>query len=325
MKLLIRKWALVLITIFITGLILINILAYNHAYSMMHFSSTGTTTASPESLSFFAKVKTLLCGVKTVCPEFPQNLTDSILSYKNFLIPCGDSIQLGSLYKTGNLKSSIVLLFHGYNAEKSVLLTEAELLHNLGYSVLLIDFRGSGTSSESYTTIGYREADDVQASFIYAQDSLGYKHIILYGQSMGAAAILRALHTSKIMPDAIVIESVFDRMDNTVMHRFEAMGIPAFPSAHLLMFWGGFQMGFNSFRHNPIDYANSVRCPALFLHGVNDPRAYLSEGRAVYNMISTRKSFVEFENTVHEPLADKMPLIWTNALTDFFVDYSIIQ
>jgi hypothetical protein len=53
---------------------------------------------------------------------------------------------------------------------------------------------------------------------------------------MGAAAVLRAVARCGVQPDAIIVESVFDNMLNTVRHRFEAMGVPSFPGAQLLVF-----------------------------------------------------------------------------------------
>ena len=60
---------------------------------------------------------------------------------------------------------------------------------------------------------------------------------------MGAVAILRAVQETGIKPDGVIVEAVFDTMLHAVRHRFEAMGVPAFPSAELLVFWGGVETG----------------------------------------------------------------------------------
>jgi hypothetical protein len=54
------------------------------------------------------------------------------------------------------------------------------------------------------------------------------------------------------------------------------MNVPSFPAAQLLVFWGGVQAGFNGFSHRPAEYAKSVSCPVLFLHGEDDTSAPLS-------------------------------------------------
>ena len=47
----------------------------------------------------------------------------------------------------------LAVLFHGYGGAKSALLAEARLFRELGFSTLLVDFRGSGQSSESIATL----------------------------------------------------------------------------------------------------------------------------------------------------------------------------
>ena len=120
----------------------------------------------------------------------------------------------------------------------------AQELHQLGYSVLLVDFYGSGGSSGTTTSIGYFEALDVVASVNYARDQWHPDTIHLYGASMGGAAVLRAIAVHGVEVEAIAIESVFDTLLNTVRNRFAAMGIPSTPLAELLTFWGGQQRNF---------------------------------------------------------------------------------
>ena len=212
----------------------------------------------------------------------------------------------------------LVILFHGYAADKTSLLREAKILIGLGQSVLLVDFRGSGGSSESYTTVGIREGDDVAAVVRYANENLLQVHTstILFGHSMGAVAILRAVHEHSVAPDAVVLEAVFDTMLNTVRNRFAALGVSSFPSAELLVFWGGWQADFCGFSHNPVDYATSVRSPTLFMHGVDDSRATIAEGRRVFEAVRGPKEFMEFEAVGHQTYASKYPYEWQTAVAE---------
>ena len=134
---------------------------------------------------------------------------------------------------------------------------------------------------------------------------------------MGAAAVLRAVDHGGVRPDAIIVESVFDKMLNTVGHRFEAMGLPAFPGAQLLVFWGGFEAGFNGFAHNPVQYAANVRSPILFLHGADDPRAHLAEARRVFAAVPAPKWFKEFPGLGHEPAVVRFPNEWKETVGEF--------
>ncbi len=211
----------------------------------------------------------------------------------------------------------MVILFHGYSAEKTSLLGEARAFLDLGASVMLVDFRGSGGSSASYTTVGVHEAEDVAAAVRYAQIWLSHGNDFLFGRSMGAAAILRAVHAHGAEPDGVILEAVIDTLLNTVRHRFRALQVPAFPSAELLVFWGGRQWGFDGFEHNPSDYAASVDCPTLLMHGERDPRVSLTEARRVFDAIPVTKELVTFERSGHESYLSRNASQWRTAVERF--------
>jgi alpha-beta hydrolase superfamily lysophospholipase len=224
---------------------------------------------------------------------------------------------VGSPPQSTSSPAPLVLLFHGYAADKSSLIEEAAAFHELGCATLLVDFRGSGDSSEAYTSVGFHEAEDVAAAISYAREHLPGSRLLLFGQSMGAVAILRAIDQGSVKPDAIIIEAVFDTMLNTVRNRFQAMGIPAFPSAQLLVFWGGRQFGFDGFKHNPIVYARGVTCPTLVLHGTDDPRARIEEGRRVYAALPASKRFAALPAIGHESYIFRHRQQWMDTVREF--------
>jgi pimeloyl-ACP methyl ester carboxylesterase len=314
MKNRIKRWLLILFMLFIMGFAVLNVIAYNQAYSMMHFTSNGTRTRKPEDLSFWTKIRVIINGVNVPRPISQGTPSELAHGSRTLLINGPDNITLETWYCDQGEETPLIILFHGYSAKKTNLLSEARIFLGLGVSVLLVDFRGSGGSSESYTTIGMREGDDVSAVVRYANNNLSHSAIILFGQSMGAVAILRAIHEYGVTPDAVILEAVFDTMLNTVRNRFAAMGIPSFPSAQLLIFWGGRQWGFDGFAHNPVDYARSVKCPALFMHGVDDPRAPIVEGRRVFEAVPGPKEFKAFESVRHEAYASIHSNEWKNAV-----------
>jgi pimeloyl-ACP methyl ester carboxylesterase len=92
------------------------------------------------------------------------------------------------------------------------------------------------------------------------------------------------------------------------------MHAPSFPSAQLLMFWAGQQWGLNGFAHNPVDYAEALTCPALFMHGTDDPRAKLEEGQRVFAAAPDPKTFLAFEGVGHESYLACSPQHWKAAV-----------
>ncbi|MEI6149626.1 MAG: alpha/beta fold hydrolase, partial [bacterium] len=295
-----KHWLFGILAVIVVGLAGLNLLAYNHAHAMMRSTTGGSRTSKPEKLTWGQKARVLLMGVNVPRPRSDLQPSDLDPECRRLSIRCPDGVKLGCWYVDRGEKTPLVVLFHGYGAEKTCLLPEAQAFLKLGTSVLLADFRGSGESSEAYTTIGFHEANDVSCIMRHVRDVLPHSSVILYGQSMGGVAILRAVHQDGIKPDGVIVEAVFDTMLNTVRHRFAAMGVPSFPSAELLVFWGGFQTGFDAFAHNPVVYAKALRCPVLFMHGTDDPRARVEEGRRVFSAVPGDKQFKEFPSAGHE-------------------------
>ena len=328
MKTPIRHIVFVLILLLIAGFAALNVLAYRHAHAMMHYAPGGARTDKPEALSSLSKFRVLLAGVNLPRPLDERPVTVLAPNAYALSIDAPGDIKLSAWYASQGLNAPLAIFFHGYSTEKTRLLLEAQNILSMGASVMLVDFRGAGGSSESYTTLGLLEAKDVAAAVQYAQIHLPHSALILYGQSMGSAAILRAIHAQGVQPDGVILESVFDSMLGTIRNRFDAMGIPSFPSAELLTFWGGRQFGFNGFAHNPVDYARSLKCPALFLHGADDPRATLAKGRRVFDASPSRwKQFVVFENVGHDSYAAQHPDLWRAAVRPFihlFIEPNLI-
>ena len=317
MKKRVKRTLIASLTAIVTGFALLNVLAYNHARAMMYFTSGGTRTEKPEKLTLGQRAKVLLTGVNVPRPASNRQPPELDPECRRLAIHGTNGIILGCWYVDRGGRTPLVILFHGYGSEKTRLIQEARVLLSLGTSVLLVDFRGSGESSESYTTIGFREAEDVAAVLQHARLNLHHPSVILYGQSMGAVAILRYLQEGGPKPDGVIVEAVFDTMLNTVRNRFHAMGVPSIPGAELLVFWGGVLTGFNAFDHNPVNYAKSLTCPALFMHGTDDPRARIEEGRRVYDAVPGIKQFKEFPAIGHEAYVSRYPGEWTETVGAF--------
>jgi hypothetical protein len=297
--------------------LLLNFLGYQHARAMLVFSAGAARTPPIQSLSVWQKLKVLTFGVTVPRPENTGSPQDLGLPSETLRFANDEGANLeGWLLAPPNPKGT-VLLFHGYAASRSTLLAEGRAFYEMGFATVLIDFRGSGGSDGSATTLGYHEAQDVAATVRYVRSRSLPGPLILYGQSMGGAAILRSIAALEVKPDAVILESVFGRMLGAVRNRFAVMGVPAFPAAELLVFWGGVQVGFSGFGHNPEEYARACNCAALVLHGADDRHARLEEGKTIYENLTGSKELVIFEGAGHTALYGAAPGQWKAAVERF--------
>lgn len=225
------------------------------------------------------------------------------------------------LIKSSALKpKGTIILFHGKNSTKSSLLTSAQIFNQLGYTTLLVDFRGSGGSSGSVTTVGVKESKDVTLVTNYIKNLYPEQPIILYGISMGSAAILRAIAKDNIQVEGIILELPFSTLLSAVKNRLTKSQIPSFPLGELIVFWGGIQHGFNGFTHNPINYAQQINCPTLILQGQQDLTVDQKAIDNLYQNINAPKKIVSFSNAKHESLVTLNQNLWRENIKAFLAD-----
>jgi alpha-beta hydrolase superfamily lysophospholipase len=287
-----------------------NVVAFLHAYRFTHFDHSAEKTKE-DRLSFGQKVKTVLLGINNPRPRnihFPDKPFEKIVLSSNKKIECW-------LIKRDSSRGTVIL-FPGYAGEKSALLNKAWVFRDLGYNTLLVDFMGSGGSEGSQTTIGFKEAEEVKTCYDYIKEK-GEKNIILFGTSMGAVAIMKAVNDYGFSPADIILECPFGSMLKTVQNRFRLIGIPAFPMANLLVFWGGLQNGFNAFAHNPDDYAKKIRCPTLLLYGGKDEKVSRSETDEIYRNLEGEKDSIIYPLAGHENFMRLYKGKWTSDITRF--------
>jgi pimeloyl-ACP methyl ester carboxylesterase len=258
----------------------VNALAFMHARAMTHFAPTGIRPPKPWQMSASQKARALFFGVTVPRPTNTFTPAKYDLAFNTHRFKTSDGIELEAWHIPCDNSRGLIVCFHGYMNSKASELREANVFRDLGYETLLVDFRGSGGSTGNETTIGYREADDVAAAVKYARQTFHPAHLILYGQSMGSAAILRAIAVDHVVPDALIVECPYDSLLNTVANRFTSMGVPSFPLARMLVFWGSVQEGYWAFAMNPAEYAALVTCPTLYMRGGDDawaPRPRLND------------------------------------------------
>jgi pimeloyl-ACP methyl ester carboxylesterase len=294
MKNLLSKYFQKALWLLLFAFMLMNIVAFAHAYKFTHFSGDATArTKDLKDLTWLNKFKILFIGIDNPKPQHKSK------PHGNFdVITIGITDRIQCWYFKAAQPKGTVILFHGFGSEKSSLLGRSEYFNTLGYNTMLVDFLGSGDSDGMSTSIGFYEADQVLQCYNYIV-SKGEKNIFLFGTSMGAASILKAINDHKISPSTILLECPFGSLYSTVCARFRMMNLPAFPMAALLTFWGGVQQDFWAFAHNTSEYAKAVNCPTLLLYGEFDDRVTHEETDLIYANLNGLKSLKTYGNEGH--------------------------
>jgi uncharacterized protein len=292
-----------------------NIVAGFHAYKFTHFANSDVIkTKNAKELSVFDKLKTLVFGIDN--PR-PTNKSMPSVPFETVNLQSDKRIECWHI-KVPNSKGTVAI-FHGFSGNKASMLDKSDVFNQLGFSTFLVDFMGSGGSEGNQTTIGLKEGQDVKVCLDYLKNTQKEPNIVLFGTSMGAAAILKAAEMYQIMPNSAILECPFGSMYKTTCARFRQMNVPCFPMAGLLVFWGGVENGFWAFSHNPKDYAKQVSFPVLLLYGEKDKEVSREEIDAIYQNLTNKKTLKTYLEAGHDNYLKQYKEAWTRDVSAFLI------
>ncbi|HEV8531750.1 MAG TPA: alpha/beta hydrolase [Methylomirabilota bacterium] len=173
-------------------------------------------------------------------------------------IPTADGPRIAALYAANPEARYTLLYSHGNAEDLGVVRSIVPVLRQLGFAVLVYDYRGYGTSEGRPSE---RHAyGDIEAAYQHLTRELAVApdRIIAYGRSVGVGAAVDL--ASRRQLGGLIVESGF-------VTAFRVMtSLPVFP--------------FDKFRN--IDKIGHVRCPVLIMHGEADEIVPLWHGQRLF-------------------------------------------
>lgn len=301
--------------VLLVQIILINISAALYADKLTRYYDDVPADYSNSSGNIFTKSWKLFTGPrypKPVVGPAPVRPYDTV----QLVTKKGGAIDAWFV-KTDSVVKGTVILFHGITGTKTSGMDEANELLYMGYNVMLVDFRGHGNSSGNTTTIGFRESEEVKLAFDLVK-SRGERNIYLFGTSMGAVAISRAIYDHGLQPAGVILEMPFFSLQTYLKAKARLLGFPSQPFAFFTTFWIGIEKGFNGYKHKTTRYVKSITCPVLLQWGTLDNYVLAPEIQKIYDATaSAKKKLVVYDGAQHESLLRKEPVKWRNEVEGF--------
>jgi alpha-beta hydrolase superfamily lysophospholipase len=226
-----------------------------------------------------------------------------------------------------------VVIAHGVDHTRQVMLPRSVFLVHGGYNVLALDLRGHGESAAQYVSGGYLEARDVLGGIRYVRSRGERGPIALLGVSMGAAAsLLAAAQTSDV--SALVLDgpfpsgaAVFRNIDRHFIHdaktpiwlraAFAVGRLPGIPSAVALVFYlrTGVNIGVDFV--NVLPAAAKVHVPALIISGDHDWIVPTSQARQVQAALAGSSSLLIIPGAEHDTTFRTAPALYSQSVLNF--------
>lgn len=298
--------------------ILLNISAYLHADKLSHLYSQEQyeiDIAKPISKNIFAKTWRLFCGYRNYKqPEIL--LPDFKYSVVNFKTRNNLNIEAWYASADSNAKGTVILV-HGLMGNKSGLIGQAKQFLSLNYNVLLADSRAHGNSGGTHTGFGYNETEELKLEYDYLKQK-GENRILLWGISMGAVEVIKAVGDDKLGVSGIMVSMPFGSLQDLIKARLHNLGLPKQPFGSLITFWIGVQRGYNGLGFDVASYAKKVDCPVLMQYGDRDQLVSFKETDKIFKSFASKdKKLVEYTNASHQQLFRKDSVQWRMETMEF--------
>jgi hypothetical protein len=199
---------------------------------------------------------------------------DAGLPFRRVRPVTADGVTLDGWWVPAPGERGTVLFFHGNAGNISHRLDTLVLLHRLGLSTLIIDYRGYGRSGGRPSETGtYRDAE---AAWHLLTAELGADpgRVVVFGRSLGAAVAARL--AARHRPAGLVLESGFTSVPDLAAHLY-----PWLPARWI-----------SRFRYATEESVSRVQCPVLVVHSPEDELVPYAHGRALFEAAPGPKRFL---------------------------------
>lgn len=196
------------------------------------------------------------------------------LDYEDITLEASDGVRVHSWFVPGDSKR-VLLYFHGNAGNISHRLYSIKEFHELGLSVLIIDYRGYGQSGGKATEQGlYRDATAAW-QYLTGDRGIAPEDIIVFGRSLGGS--VAAWLAAQERPAALIVDSAFTSVPD--------IGQDAYP--WLPVRW------LSRFEHPTRDDVTRSTRPVLVVHSRDDEIIPFHHGESIYAAANEPKAFLE--------------------------------
>ncbi|NNJ70816.1 MAG: alpha/beta hydrolase [Kiritimatiellales bacterium] len=191
--------------------------------------------------------------------------------------PDGDAIT--AVYYEHPAARHTILFSHGNAEDLGSVIPFMEQFFDLGYSLVMYDYRGYGTSEGTPSVPRLEQDVSTVYEWLVQEKKVDPQTIIAHGRSLGGAvAVWLAAHHEV---GALVIESTFVSAFRVKTH-------------WQLLPWDKF---------NSLSLIPSVDCPVLVMHGEKDEVVPLWHGKALFDAAPEPKQHFWIEGAMHNDYA----------------------
>jgi len=186
------------------------------------------------------------------CNEIFKTPLDEGMEYEDLDIFAADGGCINGWYIPNDKRQEVVLFCHGNGGSMSHRVETVKLIYDLGFSVLIFDYRGYGISEGTPTEKGTYLDAEAALKYLLEDKGVPEDRIISWGRSLGGPVAAYLAKDRKFY--ASILESTFTSIHDLAKSRFKI-----FPSRVI-----------SKYSYSTIDYVKEIDSPILIVHSPDD-------------------------------------------------------
>lgn len=196
------------------------------------------------------------------------------LLFRDVSFSTDDGLRLHGWFVPAADAPATVLFCHGNAGDVGDRLETVRILHELGLSLLIFDYRGYGRSDGSPSEDGLHADARAAWRHLVEVEGLAPERVVVWGRSLGGAVAVRL--AAEVDPAALVLESTFTGAVDVARRHY-----PWLPVRWLLRA-----------RYDAAAAVARARCPKLIMHSPQDEVVPFALGERLHDQAASPKRFV---------------------------------
>ena len=178
---------------------------------------------------------------------------------------------------------------------------EALAFYQAGFNLLLPDARGHGKSRGTYVGMGWHDRLDIKEWICWLVRQYPDSEIVLYGVSMGAAAVMMA--AGEKLPSnvkAAVEDCGYTSAWSVLSYQMKSQfHLPAFPFLYCADFVTRIRAGYGMKEADALKCVAGTRLPMFFIHGTEDRFVPFEMMKELYDACRSEKECLAVAGAAH--------------------------
>jgi len=222
----------------------------------------------------------------------PENLG---LDYTPIQVTTKDGIKIAGWYIPHSKSAKTILFCHGNGGNISYRQNYISVLHQLGFNLLLFDYRGYGESEGEPDEIGTYYDAEAAWEYLLQEQGVLPQDIIIYGESLGggvAAYLAEQQSRSQVPVGGLVLGSTFTSIPDRASELFPYLPV------HLLA----------KYRYPTLYRLPYITTPILVIHSPEDEIIPFHHGQKLYAHANQPKMFLQLSGDHNTGFIQSLPV-----------------